>query len=71
MNRDKEIALKQALVAVLAAARDLGVGDQVVQKATAGLVSDDPRYRWLERSHGNSPISEIEQAADWTQRQSG
>ncbi|MFZ6044734.1 hypothetical protein ACFW0H_01220 [Pseudomonas sp. CR3202] len=71
MNRDKEIALKQALVAVLAAARDLGVGDQVVQKATAGLVSDDPRYRWLEHSRGNNPISEIEQAAGWIERQSG
>lgn len=54
---------------VLAAARDLGVGEQVVQKVTAGLVSGDPRYRWLE--HRNNPISEIEQAADWSERQSG
>jgi hypothetical protein len=39
MARDKEFALKHALVAVLAAAMDLGVGDQVIAKATAGCSS--------------------------------
>ncbi|WP_044872809.1 hypothetical protein [Pseudomonas sp. LFM046] len=69
MARDKEFALKQALVAVLAAARELGVGDQIVAKATAGLVSDNPRYRWLQQSHIKSPVSEIEQTAGWIERQ--
>ncbi|MBD2839684.1 hypothetical protein ID144_21810 [Pseudomonas sp. JM0905a] len=71
MKNDKEIALMQALVAVLAAAKDLGVGDQVVAKATAGLVCNDPRYRWLEQSHSISPIAEIEQTSGWVGRQGG
>ena len=56
MASEKEIALKQALVAVLSASKDLGVGEQVVEMATAGLVSDDPRYRWLERTSLNSAV---------------
>ncbi|MDA8484443.1 hypothetical protein NNO07_15315 [Pseudomonas resinovorans] len=71
MARDKEFALKHALVAVLAAAIDLGVGDQVIAKATAGIVSDDPRYRWPQQSHLKSPLAEIEQTAGWIERQSG
>jgi hypothetical protein len=71
MKNDREIALMQALVAVLAAAKDLGVGDQVVAKAIAGIVNDDPGYRWLEQSYSISPIAEIEQTSGWIGRQGG
>ncbi|WP_044874205.1 hypothetical protein [Pseudomonas sp. LFM046] len=71
MARDKETALMQALVAVLTAAKDLGVGDQVVETAVAGLVGNDPRYSWVEHPHFTVTIQEIQRAVEWSERRNG
>ncbi len=69
MKNEKERVLKQALVAVLSAARELGVDGQVVAKAITGLLGNDPRYSGPENPNANSAASEIAQAAEWVERQ--
>lgn len=69
MASEKEIALEQALIAVMAAARDLDICRHIAEKAISGLLADDPRYRWVGHPHFTNAIDEIKLASggdiDW------
>ena len=58
---DGEIDLRQALVAVLCAARDLGCNiDEITEKASTGILSN--RYRIAEHPHVMGSKEKIDDA---------
>lgn len=62
MSTDREIALDQALVAVLGAAQDLGLDLlQITQKAKV-LIMDNSKYRQAEHPHIGNAWQEVEAA---------
>ncbi|MDU8454861.1 hypothetical protein [Pseudomonas syringae group sp. J254-4] len=62
MGTDREIALDQALVAVLGAAQDLGLDlVQITQKAKV-LILDNSKYRQTEHPHISNAWQEVEKA---------
>lgn len=61
MTTDKEIALEQALLALIAEAIELGVGATLVDKAKAGLLGH-AKYRSVDHPYLSSAIEEIKQA---------
>ncbi|WP_157284017.1 hypothetical protein [Pseudomonas chlororaphis] len=62
MATDREIALDQALIAVLGAAQDLKLDlVQISQKAKA-LILDNSKYRQAEHPHVGNAWNEVEKA---------
>ena len=58
---DKEIALEQALLALVAEAIELGVGATLVDKASAGLIGN-AKYRSVDHPYLGTAVEAIKQA---------
>ena len=64
MVSDREIALEQALVAIIGAAIDSGLDvKSLIDNATAGLLGD-ASYRWVEHPHVSNAIKVMIDAYD-------
>lgn len=62
MSTDREIALEQALIAVLGAAQDSGVSVAILANAAKGLVLDNSKYRSVEHPHVSNTCDAIDSA---------
>ena len=61
---NREIALEQALVAVMAEAKKLGVDlDDLISEVKGGLMGHDP-YRHVDHPHNTNAIQEVLDAKD-------
>ncbi|KTB99488.1 MULTISPECIES: hypothetical protein [Pseudomonas syringae group] len=62
MGTDREIALDQALVAVLGAAQELGLDLVQISHKTKSLIIDNSKYRQTEHPHISNAWQEVEKA---------
>lgn len=63
MSTDREIALEQALIAVLGAAKQAGVDVAALSNNAKGLVLSHSEYRQVEHPHVSNACEEIDVAA--------
>lgn len=64
MSTDREIALEQALVAVIGAAQDSGVSAVALAENAKVLVIDNSKYRFVDHPHVSGACAEIESAKE-------
>jgi hypothetical protein len=62
MATDREIALEQALVAVLGAAQDLDLDLVKISQKAKSLIIDNSKYRQAEHPHVSNAWNEVESA---------
>ncbi|MDF9619537.1 hypothetical protein P5705_17970 [Pseudomonas entomophila] len=62
MATDREIALEQALVAVLGAAQDLDLDLVNISQKAKTLILDNSKYRQAEHPHVSNAWNEVEGA---------
>ena len=62
MHTDREIALEQALVAVLGAAQDLDLDLVKISQAAKTLILDNSKYRQAGHPHITNAWNEVEAA---------
>ncbi|PAA01222.1 hypothetical protein [Pseudomonas fragi] len=62
MATDREIALEQALVAVLGAAQDLDLDLVKISIKAKSLILDNSKYRQAEHPHATNAWNEVEAA---------
>lgn len=62
MTTDREIALEQALVAVLGAAQDLNLNLVDISQKAKTLILDNSKYRQAEHPHVTNAWNEVEAA---------
>ncbi|KGF65588.1 hypothetical protein [Pseudomonas lutea] len=64
MANVREIALEQALIAVLGAVQDMGIDVNEVSQKAGSLVLGHSKYRQVEHPHVSNAHQEIDQARD-------
>ncbi|WP_286912152.1 MULTISPECIES: hypothetical protein [unclassified Pseudomonas] len=62
MATDREIALEQALVAVLGATQDLNLNLVDISQKAKSLILDSSKYRQAEHPHVSNAWNEVESA---------
>lgn len=62
MATDREIALEQALVAVLGATQDLNLNLVDISQRAKSLIIDNSKYRQAEHPHVSNAWNEVESA---------
>lgn len=62
MATDREIALEQALVAVLGATQDLDLNLVEISRRAKSLIIDNSKYRQAEHPHVTNAWNEVESA---------
>ncbi|MCE0925989.1 hypothetical protein [Pseudomonas monteilii] len=62
MATDREIALEQALVAVLGATQDLNLNLVEISQRAKSLIIDNSKYRQAEHPHVSNAWNEVESA---------
>ncbi|OAE15501.1 hypothetical protein A2T76_17695 [Pseudomonas brenneri] len=62
MNKDREVALEQALIAVIAAAEQGGVDVQALLNSASALIIGHSPFRRVEHPHVTMACQEISEA---------